>query len=75
MSQPVEEERDMPVTLTLRLSTIISFASMERAGPITNADAIANAIGSLPVGWLETAESEGFAIAYPIEGEVTGEDI
>ena len=71
----MNEERDIPVTLTLRLSTIVCFASMERTGPITNKDAIDNAIGSLPYGWLEWAESEGFAIAYPIDGEVTGDDV
>ena len=71
----ITEERDIPVTLTLRLSTIVSFASMERTGPITNHDAIDNAIGSLPYGWLDQAESEGFVIAYPIDGEVTGDDI
>ena len=28
-------------------------------------------IGSLPYGWLEQAEQEGWEIAYPIDGEVT----
>ena len=69
----MNEDKDYAVTLTLRLSTVVSFAPMEREGPLTYSDAIENAIGSLPSGWLATVEGEGFAVAYPIDGEVTNE--
>ncbi len=69
----MNEDKDYAVTLTLRLSTTISFAGMEREGPLTHSDAVENAIGSLPSGWLAAVEGEGFAVAYPIDGEVTDE--
>ena len=63
------EEKDYEVTLSIRVTTVVRFAPMEREGTITKSDAIDNAIGSLPFGWLEAAESEGFSVAYPIDGE------
>ena len=64
------EDKEYEVTLSIRVNTIVRFAPMERENPITKSDAIDNAIGSLPFGWLEAAESEGFSVAYPIDGEV-----
>lgn len=61
------EEKDYEVTLTVRASTVISFAPMERDGPITAHDAIQNAIGATHA-W-DVLENEGFAVAYPIDGE------
>lgn len=63
----MREEKDYDVTLTVRVSTRISFADMERQTPITESDAIENAI-SATFAW-NLFESEGFSIAYPIDGE------
>ncbi len=65
------EEADYEVTLTVRLSTVVSFAPMERDKPLDGWDAAANALGSLPEGWLDTAEDYGFDVAYPIDAEAT----
>jgi hypothetical protein len=61
------EQATFNVTLTVRVSTTISFAPMERSGPITSHDAIENAIGGT-FAW-DTFQGDGFEIAYPIEGE------
>lgn len=67
------EERDALVTLTLKVTTRISFAPIERDGAITKSDFIENAIGSLPHDFFTQLTGEGFDIAYPIDGEVHDE--
>lgn len=62
------EDKDFDVTLTITLGTNISFAPIERDRPITKADAVDNAIGSIPPEVFRLLEGEGFGIAYPIEG-------
>lgn len=42
------EEKDYFVILTLTFSSRVSFSEMERAGPITEVDAIANFLGQIP---------------------------
>jgi len=71
------EEVEYDVTLGIRVSIRIASAPIERDGPITRQDAIANAIGSLFTGEhdnfggeynLKTFfEDQGFSIAYPLD--------
>lgn len=65
----IEPATDYEVTLTIRATTTVSFAEMEREYPITPRDAIENAIGSTFA--IDLLEQEGFIVAYPIDGEAT----
>ena len=66
------EEADYDVNLTLRLSMTASFAPMDRERPLRPSDAIGLVLARLEaLGVLETLAGEGFAIAYPIDGEAT----
>lgn len=67
---PIIEERDALVTLTLRITTRVTFVAAERDRKITNSDFIDNAVGAIPASVFEDLEGEAFEIAYPIEGEV-----
>lgn len=64
------EERSATVTLSIKLTTRVDFSPIERERPITNSDFIDNAIGLLPVDMFAEIEGSGFAVAYPIDGEV-----
>jgi hypothetical protein len=68
------EERSGAVTLTLRITTRVDFAPIERDRPITNSDFIENAIGSIPTTVFAELEGHGFDIAYPIDGECHDSD-
>jgi hypothetical protein len=58
------------VTLTIKVSTTVSFDMSGREGTeITPSDAIANALGSLPDDWVDVFENNGFTIAFPVDGE------
>jgi len=59
------EEAEYTVRITLTVG--ISFAPMERETPLTRQDAIENAYGSLPDGWIEAAEAEGFSVEAEAE--------
>ena len=69
------EEADFEVTLTIRLSTRVSFAAREmpEGEHLTKSDAIANAIAMLPEGPLSLFDGFGgeFVLALPIDGEAT----
>lgn len=67
------EERTAGVTLTIKLTTRIYFSPIERESRITKSDFIDNAVGSLPHDFFTTLEGEGWAVAYPIDGEVHDE--
>jgi len=78
--------KDFDVNLTLRLSTRVTFArdTLAELDDIGISDAIENAIGSLPITTgpegdkytlIEWLEGEGFAVALPIDGEVTDIDV
>jgi hypothetical protein len=62
------EEKDFIVTLIIRLTTNVYFAPTERDSPITNQDAIDNAIGRLPEEVFSGFGGE-FDVALPIDGE------
>lgn len=62
------EGADYMVTLTLRATVAVTFAPIERERPISNADAIDNAIGSIPESVFEALAGEGIDLAYPIDG-------
>lgn len=60
------EEAEYAVTITIRLYANINFAPMERDGPITHLDAIANAIGSMPTkSWEDISSGFGGEFAEP----------
>ena len=58
---------DYSVTLTLRVTTKVTFAS----GTPTLADAIDNAIGGLPDSLLQWFDDQGYDLALPIDGEAS----
>lgn len=65
------EEREYNVELNIKVSTLIIFDAMERETPITEGDAIENAIGSLFVEKMEHEfANQGFVMA-PITGIAT----
>jgi hypothetical protein len=61
--------KDYDVTLTIRVSTKVTFArgAESELAPIRKVDAIDNAIGALPD--LSDITAAGFEITYPIDGE------
>ena len=64
----MNEAKDYSVTLTIHATTTVSFAPMERDGPLTTSDAIENAIGSTFA--FDQLAQDGFVVAYPIDAEV-----
>jgi len=54
------EEKEYAVHITV--DTIITFSPIERATPITKADAIANAMSLLPASLWHTLEYAGFSV-------------
>lgn len=63
--------KEYEVTLTIRLTTTMVFArdTEEELAPISKADAIGNAIESLPFGFEADLNGEGWSVALPIDGE------
>jgi len=61
------EERSYLVTATLRAR--IDFAPIERETPITRADAIENAIGTMPDGFWDQLEAEGWSVDFSAESD------
>lgn len=47
-----------------RLTTTVTFSEMERPTRLTEADAIANARGTMPDGFFAALEAEGWAVEF-----------
>lgn len=62
------EEKDYNVELTIKVRTIESFAPIERDSPLTEKDAVDNAIGSL---FIEEMEREFASLGFVME-QITG---
>lgn len=61
----IEPATDFEVTLTVRATTTVSFAEMERERPVDLTDAVENAVGSTFA--FDLLKDEGFSLT--IEGE------
>jgi hypothetical protein len=64
-TQPIIEEAEFVVRISL--TNVVSFSPAPRDKRITRQDAIANAEGSLPDGWLAAAEAEGWTVEFTAE--------
>lgn len=61
------EDVSFDVTITIKLKTRVSFAPMERETKITQMDAIANAVGSMPEDtWEAISTGFGGEFAAPV---------
>lgn len=61
------EAADYRVQATL--TTVMTFSPIDRETPLTEADAIENARGTMPDGFFEALEAEGWAVEFTAVNE------